>query len=211
MSDPFTEETLSELVSLPESESLEFKRTLRDRGMAARELSALANSGGGRIVIGVDDRTGLVGDPDPSRSKKLLQSAADELSPSLNVEVREATLDGHPLVIAEVPAPPEDQAPIIAPDGALVRRGRGGESVPLSGSEIVQAFQHAQPGLDPEQAAEKALGEINGRLAALEEATRAGFDAAARARGWWPQLQGWVIGGIVGALIGAGLTLLIGS
>jgi predicted HTH transcriptional regulator len=201
---------IRELVSQPESESLEFKLALRDPRAAARTLSALANSGGGRIVVGVDDRDRLVGDPDPVRSKRLLQTAADSLSPSLAVDVREVSLDGHPLVIAEVPTRAEGGAPVIAPDGALIRRGPSGESVPLSAAEIVQAFQIAQPGLDREQAAEEALDEVNRRLAALEETSREGFAEAARARGWWPQFQGWVIGGLIGALIGAGLTLLIG-
>lgn len=45
-------------------------------------------------------------------------------------------------------------------------------------------FQLAQPGVDPEQGSETALGEMNRRLAAHEDATCKGFAAAERERRW---------------------------
>jgi predicted HTH transcriptional regulator len=119
----------------------------RDPRIAAREITALANSGGGRIVVGVDERAGPVGDPNPDGTRRLLERAAKSVGAGLTIDVFEATLDGHQLVICDV-GPPPDDAPVIAPDGALVRRGPLGENVPLSGREVARAFQHAQPGVD---------------------------------------------------------------
>jgi predicted HTH transcriptional regulator len=44
-----------------EDEHLEFKVSLRDPRLAARQLASLANSGGGRLVVGFDEERGPIG------------------------------------------------------------------------------------------------------------------------------------------------------
>lgn len=58
-----------------ESERLEFKREARDLRAVGRAVCAFANSSGGLVVIGVDDRGGIVGvDEDPDRLQERLSS-----------------------------------------------------------------------------------------------------------------------------------------
>ena len=56
-----------------ESDRLEFKREARDLRAVGRAVCAFANSSGGLVVIGVDDRGGIVGvDEDPDRLQERL-------------------------------------------------------------------------------------------------------------------------------------------
>ena len=56
-----------------ESDGLEFKREARDLRAVGRAVCAFANSSGGLVVIGVDDRGGIVGvDEDPDRLQERL-------------------------------------------------------------------------------------------------------------------------------------------
>ena len=64
-----------ECIRAGESERLEFKGEARDLRPAGRAVCAFANSSGGMVVIGVDDRGGIVGvDEDPDRLQERLTS-----------------------------------------------------------------------------------------------------------------------------------------
>jgi hypothetical protein len=56
-------EAIRDLLKRPEGEDLEFETQVRDPRGVGRILAALANSGGGHLVIGWDERTrtGLIG------------------------------------------------------------------------------------------------------------------------------------------------------
>ena len=56
-----TEESLENLIKGGESETLEFKEKMPDRLAIAKAISAFANSGGGRLLIGVNDSGQLIG------------------------------------------------------------------------------------------------------------------------------------------------------
>ena len=58
-----------------ESDGLEFKGEARDLRAVGRAVCAFANSSGGMVVVGVDDRGGIVGvDEDPDRLQERLTS-----------------------------------------------------------------------------------------------------------------------------------------
>ena len=52
---------IRDLVGLGETESVEFKVGTVSPAMLARVVSAFANTSGGKILIGVDERRGIVG------------------------------------------------------------------------------------------------------------------------------------------------------
>jgi predicted HTH transcriptional regulator len=200
-----------ELLDRPESEALEFKTDLREPAAAAQLVSALANSGGGHIVLGAREpgQGGPVGLDNPEQTRAIVVGAAEAIAPSVPLGIDEGTVDGKPVLIATVL--PEDSAgPYIPPSGAIFKRDRDGKNVPLSGQELMQAFASSAPDGSPEQASESALEELNRRLAGLEKTAQDGFDAAAKARSLRAQLPGWVISGLIGAAIGVGLSALLG-
>ena len=66
---------LEQLVGLGEGLSLEFKRQVPRPKRIAKEVVALANTHGGRIVLGVDDDGTITGVNDASEEKFLLRQA----------------------------------------------------------------------------------------------------------------------------------------
>lgn len=68
---------LEQLVGLGEGISLEFKRTMPQPERIAKEIVALANTKGGRIVLGVGDDGTIRGVDDTSEEEFLLDRAAE--------------------------------------------------------------------------------------------------------------------------------------
>jgi len=80
-----TEREVDKLIALGEGLTLEFKTSVS--GHLGREICAMANTEGGRILIGVDDDGRKVGVKQPNRAKSQVQSAARNLGPALAIEV----------------------------------------------------------------------------------------------------------------------------
>ncbi len=75
-----SKDELEKLIAVGEGFSLEFKRTAAHLG---REICAFANSGGGRILVGVDDAGTIVGIGNLNRVKSEVQNVARSMEPSL--------------------------------------------------------------------------------------------------------------------------------
>ncbi len=71
-----TKRELAQLVSSGENQYLEFKQVVPDPAKLARELIAFANSGGGTVMIGVDDNGALLGLKDTSQELFAVAEAA---------------------------------------------------------------------------------------------------------------------------------------
>lgn len=72
-----TRRELEQLVGLGEGISLEFKRRVPQPQRIAKEIVALTNTNGGRIVLGVDDDGSIQGIDHASEEKFLLRQAVD--------------------------------------------------------------------------------------------------------------------------------------
>jgi predicted HTH transcriptional regulator len=217
-----TDNALAELTGKPESETLEFKKDVRDVRAAARELAALANSGGGQLLVGVDDRRGIVGVPDTQRVLQILDAAARTISPPVDAAIYSAVIASHSVVVAEVAS--GDDTPHVGADGTFARRTSDGRRIAFNGADLVDlvARRAQSMGRGFEEEARSLLAEMNMRLeeandlaertrddvnreAALAERER---NAAARARSWRSQFSGWLISGVIGVLLGLGATQL---
>lgn len=94
---------LEELIKQPESEKLDFKRNLSSLDGVVKDICAFANTSGGMVVIGIDDDGSVVGLDDPQQDEERLMSAvSDRLEPRPTVQVRRATIDGKPLLLASL-------------------------------------------------------------------------------------------------------------
>jgi ATP-dependent DNA helicase RecG len=80
---------LEDLLRQNESKTLEFKRDLSSPGPALRTVVAFANSAGGRLVIGVEDRTrAVIGVQAPlDLEERLANLIADSIEPRLVPEI----------------------------------------------------------------------------------------------------------------------------
>ena len=97
---------LKAIIDGGETNTVQFKRTFRVAEDAANEMVAFANSKGGLLVIGVDDKTGeIIGLPfeELQRLGSLIASAAsDSVRPPIYPDVETVGIDGRQLMTVKV-------------------------------------------------------------------------------------------------------------
>ncbi len=102
-----SEMTLDDLYNLAqtgEGTYLEFKRTIPSAEKIAREISAFANSKGGKILVGVDDDKSLIGIEAYQEDEYLLSKAAREICvPEVNITMELVHLEERDILIVRIP------------------------------------------------------------------------------------------------------------
>jgi predicted HTH transcriptional regulator len=97
------EQTIAEWLAAGEGERIEFKERYSSR--VIESLVAMANTAGGRVLIGVDDRGRVVGLADPARVVDSVTSACREsVSPPLAPTITIAQLPEGAVVAAQIEA-----------------------------------------------------------------------------------------------------------
>ena len=98
---------LLELIQKGESSLVQFKLRVNDAYKVGTEIVAFANTKGGTIIIGIDDKTGQVKGlsfEEIQHTNQLLANAAtDNIKPSLYIFTETIDVEGQKVVVAEVP------------------------------------------------------------------------------------------------------------
>jgi predicted HTH transcriptional regulator len=96
--------SIAELLKADEGKTLEFKQDLSSPRNLLKTLVAFANTAGGRIIIGVADKTREpVGIDNPlDEEERLCNLIADSISPRLVPNVEMTTVNGKTLLVIEV-------------------------------------------------------------------------------------------------------------
>jgi ATP-dependent DNA helicase RecG len=94
---------ISNLISNPESKTLEFKRDLSSPRSVLRTLVAFANSAGGHLILGVADDRKIIGVENPlDEEERLSNLIADSISPRLVPSIEMITVEEKTLLVVEV-------------------------------------------------------------------------------------------------------------
>jgi len=119
---------IGELIKQQESENLEFKNNWRDEYL--KTLSAFANSKGGRLILGTDDKRNIIG---IDNWERLLEEIPSKIRGKLGLtpSVKCAEISGREIIIVEIKP---SQIP-ISYNGKYYRRS-GSTTVEMSGSEL---------------------------------------------------------------------------
>jgi ATP-dependent DNA helicase RecG len=134
-------------------------------------LSAFANTpGGGTVILGLDEATGfrVVGVRDPARLQSDLASLCDLMDPPLRPLIQVHTLEGRPVLVAEIPEVPHTQKPCYyrgagLMTGAFIRVADGDRQ--LTQYEIqVYLDGRGQPIYDLEPVPDKSLADLDAVL-----------------------------------------------
>jgi len=105
-----------------------------------RDVAALANTGGGVLIVGVED-SGVVGVPRPDQvSEQLRRQVQEQVTPQPYLTMELMNYEGRDLIRIEVRAP--EHPPYIARDGAIYVR-RDGETAPADRGEVIQLCRRA--------------------------------------------------------------------
>jgi hypothetical protein len=195
------EQQITDLVNSEESRSLAFEPELGNQEQAAEAIAAMANSGGGQILLGVEEPGKPVGLADLAKATEVAKEAAQSVSPAVEVTVDHTKVKGRTVALVEVPAGPE---PVLPPKGPIAKRDAAGETRAVSGDDVKQAF--TQGGKSDEQG----FAEVNGRLIEMSKELRESRAENKEARSLRAQLPGILIGAFIGAAIGVGFTALFG-
>ncbi|MCK5913866.1 MAG: putative DNA binding domain-containing protein [Desulfuromusa sp.] len=96
--------TIEELLQHDEGKILEFKRDLSSPQNLLKALVAFANTAGGKVIVGVDDKTRLpTGVDNPlDEEERLCNLIADSISPRLVPNIEMTTVAGKTLLVVEV-------------------------------------------------------------------------------------------------------------
>ena len=99
---------LAQVISAGEDSKHQFKRDFENPDKLASEIVAFANGNGGRIFIGIDDKTGLItglGDNDIRRLNMLISNVASQnVRPAINPATENIVTDSGIVLVATVPA-----------------------------------------------------------------------------------------------------------
>ena len=93
---------VSDILRQPESDRLEFKLAVSDQREIAKQLSALANTEGGLLVLGVREGGDVVGLEDVERAEATIRMAVQKVSPTIEVGTECFSIDNRSFVIATV-------------------------------------------------------------------------------------------------------------
>lgn len=95
---------IAELLKADEGKTLEFKQDLSSPRSLLKALVAFANTAGGRMIIGVEDKTREpVGFNSPlDEEERLCNLIADSISPRLVPNIELTTVGGKTLLLVEV-------------------------------------------------------------------------------------------------------------
>lgn len=95
---------LNALIAGGEDSFTEFKRDVTQRTDFADEMIALANTEGGRILVGVEDDGSIVGVSDVRQTEQsIINIARDNCNPALNVTINSVAVNGKIVLVVSVP------------------------------------------------------------------------------------------------------------
>ena len=88
------------LITQPEGKTLEFKRDLSSPKSLLKSIVAFANTAGGRLIIGVDDKQKITGIEHPlDEEERLCNLISDSISPRLVPNIELITVEGKTLLL----------------------------------------------------------------------------------------------------------------
>lgn len=125
-------EELQRLIQQGETQEVEFKSSVPAPQDIAKNLTALANTSGGVLILGVKEPGQIVG-VDEHRARAMIEKAQEYMKPVPAINVQSLHVHGHPVVVAQVPSSKELHS---AMGGYFGRGARPSEQVRDSAGEM---------------------------------------------------------------------------
>jgi ATP-dependent DNA helicase RecG len=134
---------LKELIGKGETSTVQFKANVNNEQGIAQEMVAFANTKGGLIIIGVDDKTwdiiGLSNDDLRRLSNLLVNAASEHVKGPIFIETETMELDGKKVMLVKVPDGIDK--PYKDKDGVVFLKNGANKRKVISNEEIARLLQ----------------------------------------------------------------------
>ncbi len=163
----FTEQQIRSLLEDGEGRALEFKSGLPRDDKAARTICAFANTRGGLLLVGVDDKGRVVGAGRVSETAMHIRAIAERyVEPPARIDVDVLRIDGLPVICAWVPLSGHRPHVVLHDDGTREIVVRVGSSNRTASGATLKALRGHSGRAGPKDALERRV------LAWVEQRTR---------------------------------------
>ncbi|MGM0655555.1 MAG: AlbA family DNA-binding domain-containing protein [Thermodesulfobacteriota bacterium] len=185
---------IRELAAIGETEEIEFKVGSVHPQALSRVVSAFANGIGGKILVGVDEKNGIVG-CDRDKLRRVFEATQRQIKGSVDISLDFASVGAKEVGVISVG---KSDDVVMSRDGIFIRRGA---------TDIAMTSAEIRKRLSPEPAAatERLIDVVTEQTKRIEELQ----DDIQKGGSWQSKALDYIIGGSVGAIIGFGLTLAL--
>lgn len=132
-------EEITLLVQNGEGYNVDFKRAVPQKVRdLTEEVCGFANSSGGFLLIGVNDKNEIIGTDIDNVQRSTIQSSLSEISPAVHCEIYSVKVEGKAVWVIDVPS--GNNKPYFYAGSAYIRQGTNCQKI-TSADEIRQLFQ----------------------------------------------------------------------
>jgi predicted HTH transcriptional regulator len=191
-----TAEQLIEKIKQGENETFELKADIRDPLLLSKLIASFSNNKGGQIVIGVREPIEIVG-VDTNRLLNMVERAKTALKPTPKFSTKVVTVDNKELLVIDV----EESNEIVFAAGSVFQR-IGEQIRPMPAEEINVKLTKISSDSSSLTALAIAIEIQSQTIDELREEIK-------NSNNWKTKLRDNFISGLIGAILGLVLTLLL--
>jgi predicted HTH transcriptional regulator len=195
----YTEDDVQRFLRQGEGATVELKTNIPEPRVIARHIAGFANSTGGVILLGVDERGEIVG-CDVASANRLYQAALKRLNPVPETKFHDVKIASNKAVaLIEVA---KSDGPVLFDGGAYARQGA--QTRIMTATDMLALYDRTKP---PVHTFENLAQAITQQTQIIEK-LREELSAAGR---FTNRMKEWLISGVTGAVLGWIVTKIFGG
>lgn len=183
------------LILSGESETIEFKTRVPEPSLLARLIAAFANASGGVILIGIQEPDEIVG-TNPQFVLKVWEISLERMEPRPRSTIQEVSINGKTICVIHVDA---SDTIVMCDSGAFIRVWDRTQA--MTPAQVTQKLIASQAHPD--------LGSLGRAIARQSKIIEDLQEELKKTNTWRSKLRDYLIGGVIGALIGYLLSILL--
>jgi len=184
---------IQEIISQGENTTVEFKTKISQPWILTRSISAFANTKGGKILVGVDERRGIVG-CDRKQLQRMFEIAQRDINGKVDLALEFVNVNGNNIGVIFVS---RSKGITSSKDGVFIRVGVASQV--MSSLEIQNRILQEK----------KPIGKLTELVSDQTNRIKDIQDEIRRGNSWKSKVSDYLIGGVIGAVIGFLLTFLL--
>ena len=194
----YTENDVQRFLREGEGMTVEFKVGAPEPNVLARLIGGFANTSGGVILLGIEDRGEIVG-CDIARANRNYRAALELLSTIPDTEFHDVRIANKAIALIEVA---KSDGPVLVNGGAYVRVGS--QTQVMTSAEMLLLFERAKR---PSHTLESLAEGITQQTQIIEKLRQELLESGS----FKNRIKEWLISGVIGAVLGWVVTKILGA